>query len=261
MSALKNILVIILWFYSVNSFAAQETTSIKIGVTAGPHADIMEFVSVRAKHQGLDVKVIEFNDFILPNIALSEGDLDMNIYQHGLYLDAQIKDRGYKFVSLGKNILLPMGMYSNKITNIDNLENSAKIAIPNDPSNAGRALLLLEQAGLISLKSGITNPSILDITENNRNLQILELEAPQIPRALDDVDLGVINMDWILLAGINPASAIVAEGTDSPYANLFVVHIKNQDTQVIKRLIEIYQSGETRQFIADKFGGSIIGAW
>ena len=261
---MKRFATLSIFFISFSTFLLAEET-LKIGVTAGPHLEIMEYLKPKAKEQGLTLKIVEFNDFILPNRALAEGDLDANSYQHQPFLDEQIKDRGYKLVSVGKTILLPLGVYTKKknIHQLSDLKPKARVAIPNDPTNGGRALLLLAKEGVITLKpgAGIT-PSKLDIAENPKKLKFIELEAPQIPRSLDDVDVGIINTDWALLAGLNPEKDTIAhEGTDSPYANIVVVRLEDRDSAKVKQFLAIYQTDETKAFIQKKFGSAIIPAW
>lgn len=241
---------------SLSSLAA---ASLKVGVTAGPHAMIMEKVKELAKTEGLDIQIVEFNDFILPNMALNDGEIDVNSYQHQPYLDEQVKNRGYKIKSAGKTVLMPLGIYSKKIKTLADLKEGAKIAIPNDPTNGGRALKLLEKEGLIKLNVS-DNPSLLDIKDNPKKLSILEIDAPQVPRTLEDVDVAIANTDWILLAGIDPKSALAVEDTNSPYAN--VIAIRSDETRPeIHQLIKIYQSEPIKEFINEKFKGAILPAW
>lgn len=233
---------------------------ITVGVTAGPHAEIMDFVAKEAEKQGLKVNVKEFNDYIQPNLALENKELDINAYQHQPFLDNMVSDKGLHLVSVGKNILLPMGLYSNQYKDLNNLPSGATVAIPNDPTNGGRALLLLQQAGLITLKDG-GNPKsqVIDITSNPKNLKIQELEAAQIPRSLNDVDLAAVNTNYALNAGLNPLKdAVLVENTDSPFTNIFAVREENKDDATVKKLISIYQSEAVKQFIAEKYKGSII---
>lgn len=234
-----------------------ENKAMKIGVTAGPHALIMEMVKKEAKKKGLNIDVIEFNDFVLPNIVLAEGDLDANSYQHQPYLDNQNQQKGFKLVTIAKTILMPMGIYSHKIKKIADLKDGAKVGIPNDPSNGARALKLLETAGLIKLKS-IEMPTILDITENPKNLDIVELEAPQVLRSLDDLDCAVTNTDWIMLANMDPQSALLHENKDSPYANIIVVKESRKDEADFKTLVETYHSQPVKDYITTEFKGAII---
>lgn len=237
--------------------SVSDVFAFKLGVTAGPHAMIAEEVAKIARKDGLNIEIVEFNDFILPNIALSQGDLDANSYQHQPFLDSQIKDRGFSLVSVGKTVLMPLGIYSNKIKNICDIKNGAVIGIPNDPTNGGRALLLLEQAGLLKLKKKDL-PSIFDIIENPKKLSIKELDAPQLPRSLDDLDAAIINTDWVILAKLDPKTALISESTDSPYTNILVVRTENQADEDVKKLVKAYNSSEVKDFVTRKFAGAII---
>ncbi len=245
-----------LFVLSITSLVA---APLKVGVTAGPHAIIMEKVKELAKAEGIDIQVIEFNDFILPNIALNDKELDINSYQHQPFLDEQIKSRGYTIKSAGKTILMPLGIYSKTLKKLADLKEKSKIAIPSDPTNGSRALKLLEKEGLITLKP-VTLPSILDIVENPKHLTLLEIDAPQLPRILDDVDAAVINTDWVFLAGLDPNTALVTEDKNSPYANVFAIR-ENEHRPEIERLIQIYQSAPIEKFIQEKFKGAILPAW
>ena len=235
---------------------------LKVGVTAGPHADIMAFVKAEAATQGFEVQVIEFNDFILPNVALNEGELDANSYQHQSFLDEQNDARGMKLVSVAKTIVLPLGAYANKLQKIEDVPYGAKVAIPNDASNAGRSLKLLEKAGLLTLKKDApASPSILDIDTNPKHLKIVEVEAPQVPRAMEDVDLALINTDWVLVAGLDPNKALIREDANSPYTNVLVVRAGDEKRPEILKLVTLYQSPKTEAFIEKTFGGAVMPAW
>ncbi|MBS0185991.1 MAG: MetQ/NlpA family ABC transporter substrate-binding protein [Proteobacteria bacterium] len=251
-------------FWCISFFLGTEKSihadALKVGVTAGPHALILEEIKKLAQKEGLEIKIVEFNDFILPNAALEAGDIDINSYQHQPFLEEQVKTRGYKLVSLAKTIILPMGIYSLKHKDLKDIQEGAKISIPNDPTNGGRALLLLKKAQLIDLKP-LENPSVLDITSNPKNLKIVELEAPQIPRTLEDVDYGITNTDWITLAGMDPQTALLTEDKDSPYANLIVVRTKDKEREEIKKFIQLYQSQFLKDFIEKTFKGSVLPAW
>lgn len=236
---------------------------ITVGVTAGPHAQVMDFVAKEAAKQGLKVKVVEFNDYIQPNIALEQKELTANSFQHQPFLDNMVKERGLKLTSIGKTILLPMGLYSNKYKDLTKVPEGASVAIPNDPTNGGRALLLLQQAGLLKLKDGGSPKSTVnDIVDNPKKLQIKELEAAQIARSLNDVDIACVNTNYALASGLNPLKdAVIVESKESPYANVFVVRDADKDDPTIKKLLSIYQSQETKKFIEDTFKGSIIPAF
>lgn len=243
--------------------AGSKDAPIKVGVTAGPHAEVMDFVKQEAAKQGVNIEVVEFNDYIQPNLALENKEIDMNSYQHQPFLDNMVKDKGLHLVSAGKTILLPMGIYSNKYKAIADVPNGATVAIPNDPTNGGRALLLLQQAGLIKLKDGgNVHSTVADIVGNPKNIVIKELEAAQIARSLGDVDLAAVNTNYAIPAGLNPQKdAIIVESTNSPYANVFAVRSDDVNNEAYKKVIAIYQSDATKKFIEDHFKGSIIPAF
>ncbi|WP_296401101.1 MetQ/NlpA family ABC transporter substrate-binding protein [Acidaminococcus timonensis] len=236
---------------------------IKIGVTAGPHAEVMEEVAKEAKKQGINIKVVEFNDFVQPDKALSEGDLDLNSYQHQPYLDNMVKKQGMKLTSIGKTILMPMAVYSHKYKNLKDVPEGAQVTIPNDPSNGGRALLLIQQAGLIKLKNGTdVNASVADITENPKNLKFVELDAAQISRSLDDTDVACVNTNYAIPAGLNPQKdAVLVESKDSPYACVLAVRQGDENNETYKKILAIYQSAPIKKFIEDKYKGSILPAF
>ena len=205
--------------------ALAQDKPLKVGVTAGPHAQIFEVVQQEAAKQGLNIQIIEFSDYVQPNVALSSGDLDLNNYQHQPYLDNANADRGYKLVSIAKTVIFPIGIYSKKIKSLSELKEGARIGLPNDPTNGGRALLLLQANGLIKLRpeAGLKATPI-DVIENPRKLRFIELDAAQLPRSLDDTDASAVNTNFALEAGLNPAKdAIAQESPDSPYANVLVV--------------------------------------
>ncbi|WP_010297832.1 MetQ/NlpA family ABC transporter substrate-binding protein [Candidatus Odyssella thessalonicensis] len=229
----------------------------KLGVTAGPHAMIAEEVAKVAKKEGLDIDIIEFNDFVLPNIALNQGDLDANSFQHQPFLENQIKNRGFKLTAVNKTVLMPLGIYSKKLSNLKDIKEGAIVAIPNDPTNGARALLLLEKAGFIKLKTK-DMPGIFDITENLKKLVIKELDAPQLPRALEDTDIAVINTDWVILAKLDPKTALMTEAVDSPYVNVLVIRTGDQDREDIRKLVQAYHSQEVKDFIDKKFAKAIL---
>lgn len=254
----------LLWLAALNvdGEVVANPIHIKVGVTAGPHVEVMEFVKEQAKKEGLCLEIVEFNDFILPNIALAEGDLDVNSYQHEPFLEEQVKVRGYPLTSIAKTLLMPMGVYSMKYKALQDLPEKAKVGIPNDPTNGGRALLLLAAEGVITLKPNVgVAPTLLDIKDNPKKLKFIELEAPQLPRSLQDLDAACINTDWALLGGIDASSMVAQEGADSPYANVIVINSKNKDNYTFERFIAIYQSDETKDFVEKRFRGAILPAW
>ncbi|HZG21829.1 MAG TPA: MetQ/NlpA family ABC transporter substrate-binding protein [Herbaspirillum sp.] len=236
---------------------------IKMGVTAGPHAEIMEQVKKLLEKDGVQMKVIEFTDYIQPNAALAAGDLDANSYQHQPYLDAQIKDRGYKFVSVGTTITFPMGVYSKKIKSLNDLKQGARVGVPNDPTNGGRALLVLQAKGVIKLKADAgLKATPLDIVENPKKIKIIELDAAQLPRSLDDFDAAVINGNYAESAGLSPTKdAIAVEASTGPYANVIAVRIADKDKPWVAKLVKAYHSPEVKKFVLEKYKGSVITSW
>lgn len=244
------------------AFGASAET-IKVGVTAGPHAQILEAVKPIAAKDGLDIQILEFTDYVIPNQALAGGDLDANSFQHQPYLDNQVKDRGFDLVSVGKTVVYPIGIYSKKVKSLDELQSGAKVAIPNDPTNGGRVLLLLQAKGLIKLKDGGTlKASPIDIVENPKKLEIVELDAAQLPRSLDDVTVAAINTNFALEAGIDPVKdAIAREAADSPYANVIAVRKADKDKPWVAKLVKAYNSPEVKEFILTKFKNAVVPAF
>jgi D-methionine transport system substrate-binding protein len=236
---------------------------LKVGVTAGPHAEIMDVVKKAAEKDGLKIEVVEFNDYVQPNVALSQGDIDVNSFQHQPYLDNMVQDRKYDIVSVAKTVIYPMGIYSKKITALNELKPGATIAIPNDPTNGGRALLLLEKQGLIKLKPGVgLKAAAADIAENPKNFKVKELDAAQVPRSLEDVDLAAINTNYAMTAGLVPnKDALAIEDGNSPYANIIAVKAKDKDNPAVAKLIKAYHSEEVKKFVNEHFKGSVIAVW
>lgn len=240
-----------------------QTQSIKVGVTGGPHAQLMEVVKKVAAKDGLAIKIVEFSDYVQPNAALAAGDLDANSYQHLPYLQAQVKDRGYKLVSVAQTVIFPMGLYSKKLKSLAELKPGARVAIPNDPTNGGRALLLLQTAGLIKLKAGAgLQATPLDVADNPRKLKLVELDAAQLPRSLSDVDLAAVNTNFAMEAGLVPKrDALAIEDPHGPYANVLVVRTQDKDKPWVAKLIKAYHSPEVKQFVDTQFKGSVVAAW
>jgi D-methionine transport system substrate-binding protein len=241
---------------------AQDKTY-KVGVTAGPHAQIMEFVKGIAAKDGLKIEVIEFSDYVQPNAALAAGDLDANSYQHLPYLDAQIKDRGYKLANVGYTITFPMGIYSRKVKTLAELPNGARVGVPNDPTNGGRALLVLQSQGLLKLKADAgLKATPLDIVENPKKLDIVELDAAQLPRSLSDLDAAAVNGNYAASAGLNPVTdAIAIEDAKGPYANIIAVRNEDKDQAWVAKLVKAYRSPETKEFVVSTFKNSVITSW
>ncbi|QOT77112.1 MetQ/NlpA family ABC transporter substrate-binding protein [Cupriavidus basilensis] len=241
---------------------AQEQT-LRVGTVSGPDAQVWQVVQKVAKREGLNIKVVEFNDYVQPNAALDAGDLDANSFQHQPYLDSQVKQRGYKMVSVGYTYISPLGIYSQKLKSPKDLPQGAKVAVPNDPSNENRALLLLAAQGVIKLKSGVgtngVNATPLDVSDNPKKLKLVELDAAQLARSLPDVAAAVINTNYALAAGLQPTrNAIALEDIHSPYANIIAVRTQDKDKPWVKKLVAAYQSEEVRQFMKNEFKGAMV---
>lgn len=235
-----------------------------VGVTAGPHAQIVEVARKVAEKDGLKVRIVEFSDFIQPNAALSQGDLDANVYQHVPFLEAQNRDRGYKLVSVAPAVRQQLGIYSKKVKNLAELKEGARIGIPNDPTNGSRALLVLREHGLIQIKAGATaRASVLDITDNPKKLRFVELEAAQLPHSLGDLDASAVNSSYAVAAGLSPTQdALVLENLNTPYVTVVIATREGQQNNpALQRFVKAYQSPEVRQFIADQFKGAYTAAW
>jgi len=242
--------------------ALAQTQVVRIGVTPGPHAQIIEVVKPVAAKRGLDLKVLEFSDYVVPNQALDAGELDANSFQNQPYLDNQVKDRGYKIESVGLTVNFPLGIYSSKYKTWAEVPDGATIAIQNDPTNGGRSLLLLQDKGVIKLKPGVGfKPTVADIVENPRTLKIVEIDAAQTPRSLPDVGAAAINTNYAVEAGIDPTTAILLEDPKGPYVNLIAVRSADKDKPWVKELLAAYQSPEVKAFVAEKFKGSVLAGW
>jgi D-methionine transport system substrate-binding protein len=268
MKKISLILAIVLSLSALVSGCGNQSTAgtdkpLKVGVTAGPHAEIMDVVKKVAEKEGLKIEVVEFNDYVQPNVALNQGDIDANSFQHQPYLENMVQDRKYDIVTVAKTVVFPMGIYSKKIKNIADLKEGAIVAVPNDPTNGGRALLLLEKLGVIKLKPGAgLKAAVTDIVDNPKKVQIRELDAAQIPRSLDDIDLAAINTNYAMTAGLVPTrDSIALEDANSPYANIIAVRSKDKDNPAIAKLVKAYQSAEVKQFILEHFKGSVVTGW
>lgn len=244
----------------------KDPNHIKVGVIAGAEQQVAEVAQKVAKDKyGLTVELVTFNDYVLPNEALNKGDIDVNAYQHKPYLDQQIKDRGYKLVSVGNTFVYPIAGYSKQIKSLDALKPGSQIALPNDPTNLGRSLLLLQKVGLITLKDGVgLLPTVLDVTGNPKNLKLVELEAPQLPRSLDDqqIALAVINTTYASQIGLTPAKdGLFVEDKNSPYVNMIVAREDNKDAENVKKFVQAYQSDEVNDAANKVFNGGAVKGW
>ncbi|MCW3161658.1 methionine ABC transporter substrate-binding lipoprotein MetQ [Chryseobacterium oryctis] len=249
-----------------NSPKKDDADYIKIGITSGPEQEIAETAKKVAKEKyNLDVELVSFNDYVVPNESLNNGDIDANAFQHVPYLDEQSKQRGYKLAVVGKTFVYPIVAYSKKIKSINELQNGSTIVIPNDPTNGGRSLLLLQKNGLLKLKDGVgLLPKVTDITENPKQLKILEIEAPQLPRVLDDkeVVIAIINNNFAAQAGLDAEKqGIFKEDKDSPYVNIIASRIDNQNSKKVKDFVQAYQSDEVAKKAEEIFKGGAVKGW
>ena len=239
---------------------ADTKAPIKIGVTAGPHAEIMDNVKKLAEKDGLKIEVVEFSDFVSPNVALAQGELFANSMQHAPYLAATLKkEPKFQLVEVFKTVNFPMAIYSAKYKKVEDIPAGATIGIPNDPSNGARALLVLADKGFIEVKDkNSVTTTVADITKNDKKYKIQELDAASIPKAMPDLDIAVINANYALVAKLNPSKdSLLIERNDNPFLNVFVTTKANEKDPRIAQLKKIYQSTENKKFIADHFKGTI----
>ena len=243
--------------------SVQELEVIKVGASITPHAEILRSVSDELEKQGYKLEVVEYNDYIIPNTALESGELDANYIQHLPYLEDFNKENGTDIVSVADIHYEPFGIYAGKSDSLENLKEGAVIAVPNDTTNEARALLLLQDQGLIKLKenAGLT-ATVKDIADNPKNFEIKELEAAQVPKALQDVDVAAINTNYALEANLKLSDALASEGADSlaakTYANIIAVKEGNENTEKIKALIDTVKSEQVKKFIEDKYDGAVV---
>ena len=240
-----------------------EDNKIIIGVSPVPHAEITEALKDEFAKEGLDVEVKVFDDYVQPNLALDQGDIDANYFQHIPYLENFAKERGLNLENLGSVHIEPMGLYSDKIKSLDELRDGDEVLIPSDPSNGRRALLLLEKNGLITLKDD-TKEDITekDIDQNTKNLKFTPIEAANIPNVYKDAALAAINTNFALGAGLNPsADALALEDKDSPYANIIAVRKGDETKDKFQKLIKVFQSEACKKFIEEKYKGEIYPAF
>lgn len=248
---------------SSSSASSAGKGEITVGVTPGYSEQVLEVVKQQAEKQGLKVNIKSFSDYVSPDQALASGDIDVNSMQHKPFLDAFNEKNGTHLISIGNTYLAPLRVYSHKYTNIKDVPDGAKVAIPNDPSNGGRALLLLQQGGLLKLKDGVdpTKATVQDIAENPKNLQVIELEAPQLPRSLDDVAIAVVNGGYAKSAGLDPSTALLTEDNTSPYVNIIAAREKDKDNPDYKKFVEIFQSQPVKDYILENFKNDLTPAF
>lgn len=249
---------------SSDSSSEAEKEVITVGATATPHAEILEQVKDQMADKGYDLEIKVFNDYVMPNTALNDGDLDANFFQHLPYLENFNEEHGMDLVSVGGVHFEPLGIYPGKVDSLDDISKGGEVSIPNDATNGARALLLLEEAGLIKLKDDADiTATTKDIVENPKDLKIVELDASQIARAVQDVDVAVINANYALEADFNvETDALLNEDKESKaaqtYANIIAVKSEDKDSEAIKALLEAVQSDEVRDYINDNYKGAVV---
>lgn len=251
---------------TTESAAPSELVKVKVGASVTPHAEILNAVKDELKAAGYDLEVVEFTDYVLPNTALEQGDLDANYFQHTPYLENFNEEKGTHLAAVGKIHYEPFGIYAGKTSDLSAIPEGGSIAIPNDGTNEARALLLLEAQGLIKLKEGITfTATVLDIAENPKNLSIKEIEAAQLARSLQDVDAAVINGNYAIQAGLKVKDALAIEDKDSiaadTYANVLVVKEGHENDEATKALLAALQSDTAKKFMEEKYEGAVIAAF
>lgn len=239
---------------------------IKVGISSGLEQQIAEAAKNEAKEKyNLEVELVSFNDYVIPNEALNNGEIDVNAFQHIPYLQEQSKQRGYKLAVVGNTFVYPIVAYSKKIKNISELQIGNTIVIPNDPTNGGRSLLLLQKNGLLKLKADVgLLPKITDIIENPKQLKILEIEAPQLPTVLDDeqVTIAIINNNFAAQAGLNAEElGILKEDKQSPYVNVIVAREDNKNSEKVKNFVKAYQSEAVVKAALKAFKGGAVKGW
>ncbi|UMZ12212.1 MetQ/NlpA family ABC transporter substrate-binding protein [Pseudomonas piscis] len=250
-------------FAAVAAFSAHAAETLTVAATPVPHAEILEFVKPALAKEGVDLKVKVFTDYVQPNVQVAEKRLDANFFQHQPYLDEFNKAKGTQLVSVAGVHVEPLGAYSNKYKQLSDLPNGATVVVPNDATNGGRALLLLDKAGVIKLKDANNIlATVKDISENTKGLKFRQLEAATIPRVLTQVDLALINTNYALEAKLDPAKdALVIEGKDSPYVNILVARADDKDSDAMKKLVAALHSPEVKKFIEEKYKGAIVPAF
>ena len=235
---------------------------IKVGATPNPHARILENIKDDLKNEGIDLQIVEFSDYVLPNIALNDGELDANFHQHQPYLDKLAEDKKLDLKSIAKIHIEPLGLYSKKIKEISELKNGATIALPNDPSNGGRALILLNDNGIIKLKDASNlYATEMDIAQNPKKLKIKPVDTAMLPKIVGDVDAAIINGNYALQAGMSAKEAILLEDSRSPYANILVVRSADIENPNLLKLKNALTSDKTKRFLEETYKGEVVPAF
>lgn len=242
--------------------SSKSEPGLKVAASSMPHAQMLEFIKPDLKEQGIDLIIIVSDDYNMPNRALANNEVDANFFQHVPFLDEQIRQFHYPIKSIATVEIEPMGIYSKKIKSIKDLKENATVAIPNDPTNEGRALLLLQDAGLIQVDNPKNlNATVLNIRQNPKQLKFIEVDAAMLPRTLEDVDIAAINTNYALEAKLSPLDALAIEGKNSPYANVLVIRNGDEDRPDVKALVKEMTSDKMKEFILKKYKGAVVPAY
>ncbi len=247
----------------LTSCASQPKNGLTVAASPVPHAELLEFIKADLKAQGIDLVIVVTEDYNMPNRALAGGEIDANFFQHGPFLEEQVKQFGYALEGIAKIEIEPMGIYSKKIKKLSDLKEKAIVGLPNDPTNEARALLLLQKHGLLELdNSKNLQATVLNIIKNPKQLKFIEVDAAMLPRSLEDVAIAAINTNYALEARLSPLKdAIVMEDEESPYANLLVIRKGDEQRQDIQALKAAMTSEKMRAFILEKYQGAIVPAF
>lgn len=248
---------------ATTSSASADDKVIVVGASPSPHAEILEQIRDDLAEEGYELKIVEYSDYVQPNVALADGDLDANYFQHQPYLDEYNAENGTDLVGAAKIHFEPMSIYSSKYDSLDSIPDGATIAVPSDATNEGRALLLLQDQGIITLKDGVgLSATANDIASNPHNIQLVEVEAAQVPRSLEDVDYAVINGNYALSAGLDTTTALASEAADSEaantYANIIAVRAGDENSAKTQALIKALESEGVKTYIDDQYKGTVI---
>ena len=241
----------------------KDLVKIKVGATPVPHAELLELVKEDLASEGIELEIVEFNDYLTPNLALNDGSIDANFFQHEPYFVDNIETNNLDLISLGKVHLEPLALYSDKYKSLDELPEGAEIFIPNDPTNGARALLLLDSNGLIKLKDpSDINATERDIAEKKKNLKFTALEAAAIPSSYKDADGAIINSNFALKADLSPTEdGIIIEDKNSPYANLIAIRKEDENREELQTLLKVLQSDKVKKYIEETYKGEILPAF
>jgi D-methionine transport system substrate-binding protein len=244
----------------------KDSTVVKVGLVGDKNPQ-WDLIAQKLKEEGIKLELVKFGDYVQPNAALANGEIDMNAFQHVAFLENEIKVKGYKITAIADTIIAPIGLYSKKITSVSQLKPGDSIALPSDVTNGSRALMLLQEAGIIRLKVSAGNlPSVADITANPLKLKFIEVEAAQTPRLLDDVTAAFINGGHAVDAGLNPEKDSIlletpSEDKANPYVNVIVVRTDDKDNPIYKKIVDAYHSDDVKAVIAKEFKGAYLPAW